>query len=125
MADRHPNAGRGKVTSTKRVRVHTRAEDQWLNVTYYEPADGKWVEQRPAPEGFRADKPFPTKAVATQSAKEAYDLVLARAGARVRDADDLRIIEEVKARAASLQTQASRSASVLAGSLGARLSLQM
>ena len=76
----------------------TGAEDQWLNVTYYEPADGKWVEHRPAPEAFRADKPLPAKAVATQSAQEAYDLVLARAGARVRDADDQRIIEEVKAR---------------------------
>lgn len=76
----------------------TGTEDQWLNVTYYEPADGKWIEHRPAPEGFRADKPFPAKAVATQSASEAYDLVLARAGARIRDADDLRIIAEVKAR---------------------------
>ncbi|MHC4177248.1 MAG: pectate lyase family protein, partial [Planctomycetota bacterium] len=76
----------------------TGAEDQWLNVTFYEPADGKWIEHRPAPEGFRADKPFPAKAVATQSASEAYDLVLARAGARIRDADDLRIIAEVKAR---------------------------
>jgi len=76
----------------------TGAEDQWLNVTYYEPASGKWIEHRPAPEGFRADKPLPTKAVATQSAKEAYDAVLARAGAKVRDADDLRVIEEVKAR---------------------------
>jgi hypothetical protein len=31
------------------------AEDQWLNVTFYEPLDGQWVEHRPAPESFRAD----------------------------------------------------------------------
>ncbi|HUU09649.1 MAG TPA: hypothetical protein VM431_03825 [Phycisphaerae bacterium] len=76
----------------------TGAEDQWLNVTYYEPADDKWIEHRPAPETFRAGKPFPAKAVATQSAQEAYDRVLARAGARVRDADDLRVIAEVRGR---------------------------
>jgi pectate lyase len=76
----------------------TGAEDPWLNVTSYDRADGKWVEHRPAPEGFRADKPFPAKAVTAQSAKEAYELVLARAGPTVRDADDLRVIEEVKTR---------------------------
>ena len=76
----------------------TGAEDQWLNVTYYEPVDGKWVEHRPAPESFRADKPFPVEAVTTQSAGEAYELVLARAGAKVRDADDLRVIAEVRKR---------------------------
>ena len=76
----------------------TDAEDQWLNVTFYERAGGKWIEHRPAPETFRADKPFPAKAVTTQSAREAYELVLSRVGAKVRDADDLRVIKEVKAR---------------------------
>ncbi len=74
------------------------AEDQWLNVTYYEPVDGKWVEHRPAPESFRAEKPFPAKAVTAQSAEGAYELVLARAGAKVRDADDQRVIAEVRQR---------------------------
>ncbi len=76
----------------------TGAEDQWLNVTYYERADGRWIEHRPAPEVFRADAPFPVAPVATQSAQEAYELVLDRAGARVRDADDLRVIQEVRDR---------------------------
>ncbi|MBM4035309.1 MAG: hypothetical protein FJ291_26490 [Planctomycetes bacterium] len=76
----------------------TGAEDQWLNVTWYERAGGKWVEHRPAPLALRAGKPFPAKAVTTQPAKEAYELVLAHAGAKVRDADDLRVIAEVKAR---------------------------
>jgi len=73
-------------------------EDQWLNVTYWQPIDGKWIEHRPAPEKFRAAKPFPVVPVVTQSAREAYDLVLTRAGAKVRDADDIRIIQEVKSR---------------------------
>jgi pectate lyase len=74
------------------------AEDQWANVTFYEPADGRWIEHRPAPESFRAEKPFPGSAVAAQSASGAYELVLARAGAKVRDADDLRVIAEVRNR---------------------------
>lgn len=76
----------------------TGTEDQWLNVTYWQRMDGKWIEHRPAPEKFRAAKPFTVVPVVTQSAKEAYDLVLARAGAKVRDADDLRVIQEVKSR---------------------------
>ncbi|HUT36924.1 MAG TPA: hypothetical protein VNE39_25805 [Planctomycetota bacterium] len=72
--------------------------DQWLNVTWYERVESAWREHRPAPDALRADKPFPMKAVTTQPAKEAYELVLARAGAKVRDADDLRVIAEVKAR---------------------------
>ena len=73
-------------------------EDQWLNVTFYEKAGGKWVMHRPAPDVFRADKPFPAAAVTTHPAKEAYELVLKHAGAKVRDADDLRVIKEVKTR---------------------------
>ena len=62
-------------------------------MTYYQRADDRWIEHRPAPETFRADKPFPAGPVI-----EADDLVLARAGAKVRDADDLRIINEVNER---------------------------
>jgi pectate lyase len=76
----------------------TGAEDQWLNVTYYQRVEGKWIQHRPAPEDFRANDRFPVEPVTTQSAKQAYDLVLTRAGARVRDADDLRVIEEVRTR---------------------------
>jgi len=76
----------------------TGAEEQWLNVTHWERAGDKWIKHRPAPKGLRASKAFAAKAVTTQSAKQAYDLVLARAGASVRDADDLRVIKEVKAR---------------------------
>jgi len=76
----------------------TGAEDQWLSVTYWQPTDGKWIGHYPAPKEFRAAKPFTVVPVETQSAKKAYDLVLARAGARVRDANDLRVIREVKSR---------------------------
>jgi len=76
----------------------TGTEDQWLNVTYWQRTGDKWIRHRPAPEVLRAGKAFPAKAVTTQSARKAYDLVLSRAGARVRDADDLRVIKEVKAR---------------------------
>jgi hypothetical protein len=67
-------------------------------VTYYQRANGKWIRHRPAPRIFRADEPFAVEPVSTQSANDSYDLVLARAGAKVRDADDLRVIEEVQAR---------------------------
>jgi len=79
---------------------HTRTgtEDQWANVTWYERVGSRWVEHRPAPAAFRADKRYPAPAIVTQSPKEAYDLILARAGAKVRDDDDLRVVEDVKAR---------------------------
>jgi len=77
----------------------TGQENPWLNVTWNERAGGKWVEHRPAPETFRAEKPFPTAPVATQPAAEALQAVLDRAGPKVRDADDLRIIKLVRDRA--------------------------
>lgn len=77
----------------------TGTEDQWLNVTYWQPKDSRWIQRRPAPDTFRAAQPFAVAPVTTQSAKEAYELVLAHAGAKGRDADDLRVIEQVRARA--------------------------
>jgi pectate lyase len=76
----------------------TGAEEQWPLATYYEQVGGKWVEHRPAPDAFRTQRPFAVGPVTTQPAAEAYDLVLGHAGAQVRDADDLRVIEAVKAR---------------------------
>ncbi|MBM3499720.1 MAG: hypothetical protein FJX74_13755 [Armatimonadetes bacterium] len=76
----------------------TGAQDQWALATHYEQAGGRWIEHRPAPDAFRAAQPFEAAPVATQPAAEAYELVLARAGALVRDADDLRVIEAVTAR---------------------------
>ena len=76
----------------------TGAENQWPNVTFYEQKGGRWLEHHPAPVTFRAAKPFPAAKVTTHTAKDAYDLVLTHAGAKVRDADDLRIINEVKTR---------------------------
>jgi len=76
----------------------TGAEDQWPNVTWYEQQGGKWVQRRPAPVAFRADKPFAAATVTTQPAKEAYEAVLAQAGAKVRDDDDLRVLQSVRGR---------------------------
>lgn len=76
----------------------TGTEDQWLSVIYWERAEDKWIGHYPAPEKFRAAKPFAAAAVATQSAEKAYDLVLARTGAKVRDTDDMRVVQEVKSR---------------------------
>src|SRR5262249_42850155 len=49
-------------------------------------------------EKVRADKPFPMAPVTTQTAQEAYESVVANAGAILphRDPVDLRVIEEVK-----------------------------
>jgi pectate lyase len=76
----------------------TGAEDQWANVTSYERAGSRWVEHRPAPDGFCASQPLANGSVTTQAAQQAYELVLARAGAKVRDADDLRVIRDVRER---------------------------
>ena len=73
-------------------------EDQWLSVTYWQRTKDKWMGHYPAPSKFQAPKPFPVTIVTTQPAKKAYDRVLARAGARVRDTDDLRVIQEVNSR---------------------------
>ena len=74
----------------------TGGEEQWPNVTWYEPVEGGWEEHQPAPDEFRADRRFEAPPVATQPAGEAYELVLDQAGAQVRDADDLRVVEEVR-----------------------------
>jgi pectate lyase len=76
----------------------TGTEDQWPLVTYYEQAGGNWFEHRPAPDAFRADCAFEAAPVTVQSADGAYESVLARAGAQVRDADDLRVIEAIRTR---------------------------
>ncbi|MBI3946864.1 MAG: hypothetical protein HY321_13150 [Armatimonadetes bacterium] len=77
----------------------TGREPQWPNVTAYDRVGGAWVEHRPAPEVFRSERPFVAPAIVAQPASAAYDLVLERAGARVRDADDARVVEDVRRRA--------------------------
>ena len=71
-------------------------EDQWRNVVYWQRTGEKWIKHYPAPEILRAARPLEAAAVQTQSAKAACDLVLARAGAKIRDANDRRIIQEVE-----------------------------
>ena len=67
-------------------------------MTWYEQVGGRWVERRPAPAAFRSLNRLPAAPVATQSANEAYESVLTRAGAKVRDADDLRVVHDVQKR---------------------------
>jgi len=75
------------------------AGDQWANVTWYETdAAGRSIEHRPAPEIFRAPGRFDAPQVTTQPAAEAAALVLAHAGPDMRDADDERILKEVRDR---------------------------
>ena len=76
----------------------TGKEDPWLNVTWYERVDNGWTQHQPAPEIFKAEQRFQAPPVITHSAQEAYKLVLERAGAKVRDADDVRVIQEVRER---------------------------
>jgi pectate lyase len=76
----------------------TGSEDQWPNVTWYERVEDAWVTHRPAPDVFRASEPFTATPERQQSAEDAYADVLARAGAAVRDADDLRVIQETRDR---------------------------
>lgn len=73
----------------------TGTEDPWLNVTSYISSGGKSIAQQPANLAYKAAIPFPAAAIATVPAQQACDLVLARAGAAVRDADDLRVINRV------------------------------
>lgn len=76
----------------------TGTEDQWRNVTWYQRVQDRWIEHRPAPDRFRAHKPFVVEPVARQSAREACELVLSRAGPSARDEDDQRVVEEVRSR---------------------------
>ncbi len=76
----------------------TGAEDQWRNVTWYQRVQDRWIEHRPAPGRFRADTPFVVEPVIRRPPRQACVLVLERAGARVRDEDDLRLINEVRNR---------------------------
>lgn len=78
--------------------TQTEADDQWESVTWYEQAGGQWVEHSPAPEQFRAPQRFEGPAVRATSATEAYAEVMAKAGTNQPDEDDLRVLEEVKAR---------------------------
>ena len=56
-----------------------------------------WIDGRATSEAEpRAPKPWPAPAVETQSAMEAYELVLARAGCFPRDAVGKRMVEEVR-----------------------------
>ena len=92
----------------KGTRVHVNAnvspltpaarEDPWRNVTWWERVDTTWKQHRPVPDVFRAAERFNAPAVDTQSAEEACALVLEHAGARIRDADDIRVVEEVRKR---------------------------
>jgi len=72
--------------------------DPWCNVTWYEKVEGRWKQHRPAPATCRAAKRFDAPAVRTQSAEKAYEFVLRLAGAKARDADDVRVVEEVRKR---------------------------
>lgn len=70
-------------------------EDPWQNVTAYEEVGGRSVERRPAPMTYRSMSRFPAEQIVTQTAEEAYMSVLARVGAKVRDADDQRVLQSV------------------------------
>lgn len=76
----------------------TSREDAWRNVTWYERVGDKWKKHEPAPETCRAPNRFEAPAVTTQSAEDACESVLRYAGAKVRDADDIRVVEEVRGR---------------------------
>jgi len=76
----------------------TGREDQWSNVTWYESTPQGWITHQPAPEVFKAQERFDAPQVTTDSVQETYELVLANAGAKVRDADDVRVVDEVRHR---------------------------
>ena len=73
--------------------------DNWAGVHYSEAQEIKGeIVPRATEEDARALEPFPAASVGQQSAGEAYELVLAHAGASLprRDAVDLRVIESVR-----------------------------
>ncbi len=74
--------------------------DNWAGGVQYEPE--KTVKGKVVPKGtekdVRAHQPFPAEPIAQQKAEEAYELVLAFAGATLphRDAVDTRVIDSVR-----------------------------
>jgi hypothetical protein len=69
--------------------------DNWLGVT---PSRPDLIENLRLAQAFRLAEPWPAMAIAQQSAEEAYNTVLARAGASLpkRDSVDARVVEEVR-----------------------------
>lgn len=112
IAGRQTSPGKGCVFPTAGASVYvagnvspltpTGAEDPWLNVTSYGVVGGKNVERRPAPQSLRSMRVFPAAPMSVQSAEEAYRSVLARAGCKVRDADDLRVVRDVTQRSGNV-----------------------
>lgn len=74
----------------------TGKEDPALNVTWYEPTGGRSRAHHPAPAKFFVLKKFEAPSIDAQSAEEAKRLVLERAGARVRDAEDERVLKKLR-----------------------------
>ncbi len=74
----------------------SKGENPWSIVTLNEEVAGKLTERRPAPTIYQAEKPFEVPPVTIQTAGKACNTVLDRAGARVRDEADTRVVEQVR-----------------------------
>jgi len=92
--------GRWFVTGNSLVGDPKISADNWAGGVQYAPEREQKGEKIPIPteREARADLPFPAPAISQHTAEEAYELVLAGAGATlpVRDPVDLRVIEIVR-----------------------------
>jgi len=98
--DQHPGPGKWYVTGNFVEGFSKISTDNWSGGVQFAPQAKYRDEIIPSPteKDVRAREPFPAAPVATQSAEEAYELVLAHAGASrpVRDPVDVRVIESVR-----------------------------
>jgi hypothetical protein len=98
--DQFPGFGKWYVTGNVVHGIATVTADNWSGGVQYSPPvrDRNEIVPMGTERDVRADEPFPTAPVTLHSAAEAYQRVLAHAGASLprRDAVDLRVIESVR-----------------------------
>ena len=70
----------------------------WENVNWFEKTSRGSKRHRPAPISFRETETFSRSHIKAQSAEQSYESVLSKAGPRVRDGNENRIIKEVRER---------------------------
>jgi pectate lyase len=98
--DEHPGFGKWYVADNYVAGDEKVTADNWAGGVQYAPA--VTVKKKVVPMGtekdVRAFKPFPAAPMTQQKAEEAYELVLAYAGATLpkRDAVDVRVVESVR-----------------------------
>jgi hypothetical protein len=98
--DQYPGPGKWYVTDNVVEGNEKVTADNWAGGVQYAPPrkDREAIIPMPTEKDARADKPFPAAPITQHMAREAYELILAHAGASLprRDPVDVRVIQSVR-----------------------------